>query len=60
MQRNFWAENEASTYLERHARRAAANQQRDETIVRHLEEIAERYEKLGKTIADLSLSSSTA
>ena len=61
MQRNLWAENQASTYLDAAMRlRAAATQQRDETIVRHLEEIAERYEKLGKTIADLSLSASTA
>jgi hypothetical protein len=61
MQRNLWAENQANTYLDAATRlRAAATQQQDETIVHHLEEIAERYEKLGKTIADLSLTSGNA
>jgi hypothetical protein len=56
MQRNLWAENQANTYLDAAMRlRAAATRQQDATIVHHLEEIAERYEKLGKAIADLSL-----
>jgi hypothetical protein len=58
MQRNLWAEDQASTYLDAAKRlRAAATQQRDTSIVQHLQEIAERYEKLGKTIADLSVTS---
>lgn len=61
MQRNLWAENQANTYLDAAVRlRAAATQQQDTTIMHHLEEIAERYEKLGKTIADLSLTTGAA
>jgi hypothetical protein len=58
MQRNLWAETQANTYFDAAMRlRAAATQQQDETIVHHLEEIAERYEKLGETIANLSRTS---
>jgi hypothetical protein len=54
MQRNLWAENQAHTYLDAASRlRAAATQHNDTTIAHHLEEIAERYEKLGKTIEAL-------
>lgn len=61
MQRNRWAENQASTYRDaaQHLRRAAARQD-DTAITRHLEEIAERYEKLSNLLATFSTTSSAA
>jgi len=61
MQRNLWAEDQASTYLDAARRlRAAAQRQPDAAVMRNLEEVAARYEQLGRTIATLSSTSSAA
>jgi len=61
MYRNLWAENQASTYFEAATRlRDAASRQHDASIARNLNEIAARYEALGKTIEAFSVRSHAA
>lgn len=61
MQRNLWAETQARIYLDAaHHLRQAAKRQHDEAITHNLEDIAVRYEKLGKTLEALSTTSNAA